>query len=98
MKIDRSTWGRLVITGSDRVRFLQGLTTINVEKLGDGEQTWGAILNPKGRVLTVIAIARMGESFGVLSEPQLAEKTRALLEKYAVMDDVTFEAMTGPAH
>jgi folate-binding protein YgfZ len=98
MKVDRSSWGRLRITGGDRVRFLQGLTTINVEKLGDGEQAWGAILNPKGRVLSVIAIARLGESFGVLCEPSLAEKTRALLEKYAVMDDVAFEAMTGPAH
>ena len=37
MKIDRSGWGRLQVTGGDRVRFLQGLTTINVEKLGEGE-------------------------------------------------------------
>jgi len=98
MKVDRSSWGRLRVTGGDRVRFLQGLTTINVEKLGDGDQAWGAILNPKGRVLSVICIARLGEAFGVLCEESLAEKTRALLERYAVMDDVAFEAMTGPAH
>ena len=98
MKIDRTSWGRLRVTGGDRVRFLQGLTTINVEKLGDGDQAWGAILNPKGRVLSVICIARLGESFGVLCETSLADKTRALLERYAVMDDDAFEAMTGPAH
>jgi tRNA-modifying protein YgfZ len=98
VKIDRTSWGRLMVTGGDRVRFLQGLTTINVEKLGDGEHAWGAILNPKGRVLSVIAVARFGEAFAVLTEPSLTDKTRALLERYAVMDDVTFEPKTGPVH
>jgi folate-binding protein YgfZ len=96
--IDRSKWGRLKITGGDRVRFLQGLTTINVEALGDGAHAWGAILNPKGRVLSVINLARVGDAFVATCEPSLAEKTHALLQKYAVMDDVTFEPLSGPAH
>jgi folate-binding Fe-S cluster repair protein YgfZ len=29
--VDRTAWGRLRLTGGDRVRFLQGLTTVNVE-------------------------------------------------------------------
>src|SRR3569623_467321 len=98
VKLDRSSWRRLLITGGDRVRFLQGLTTINVEKLGDGEHAWGAILNPKGRVLSVIALARFGETFAVLTEPSLGDKTRALLERYAVMDDVEFAPAEGPVH
>ncbi len=98
MKIDRSNWGRLRITGGDRERFLQGLTTINVEGLADGAHGWGAILNPKGRVLTVINLAKLGEELLLACEPSLAEKTRTLLEKYAVMDDVVFEPITGPAH
>ena len=98
MKIDRSNWGRLRITGGDRERFLQGLTTVNVTSLADGAHGWGAILNPKGRVLTVIDIAKLGDAFLLACEPALADKTRALLERYAVMDDVEFEAITGPAH
>lgn len=96
--VDRTNWGRLRVTGGDRVRFLQGLTTINVEQLADGAHGWGAILNPKGRVLSVIDIARVGEAFLIACEPEIAEKTRGLLERYAVMDDVTFEPITGPAH
>lgn len=96
--IDRTDWGRLRLTGSDRVRFLQGLTTVNVESLADGAHGWGAILNPKGRVLTVIDIARIGEAFLIACEASVADKTRALLERYAVMDDVEFEVITGPAH
>lgn len=98
MIIDRTSWGRLRVSGADRVRFLQGLTTVNIEALADGAHGWGAILNPKGRVLTVIDIARVGETFLIASEPALAKKTQSLLEKYAVMDDVTFEPITGPAH
>jgi tRNA-modifying protein YgfZ len=96
--VDRSAWGRLRVTGGDRVRFLQGLTTVNVEKLADGDHAWGAILNPKGRVLSVIDIAHRGDAFVIACEPGLAEPTRAILERYAVMDDVVFEPITGPAH
>jgi folate-binding protein YgfZ len=80
------------------VRFLQGLTTVNVEQLADGGHAWGAILNPKGRVLSVIDIARIGETMIVACEGSLAEPTRAILERYAVMDDVVFEPVEGPAH
>jgi tRNA-modifying protein YgfZ len=96
--VDRSSWGRLRVTGGDRVRFLQGLTTVNVEQLADAGHGWGAILNPKGRVLSVIDIARAGDSFVIACEGALAEKTLAILERYAVMDDVAFEPITGPAH
>jgi folate-binding protein YgfZ len=96
--IDRTSWGRLSLTGGDRVRFLQGLTTVNVEALADGAHAWGAILNPKGRVLSVIDVAHHGDAFVVACEASLAEPTRALLERYAVMDDVVFTPITGPAH
>ncbi len=96
--IDRSDWGRLRVTGADRVRFLQGLTTINVEKLDEGQHGWGAILSPKGRVLSVIDATRAEDAFVIACEPSLAEPTRALLERYAVMDDVAFEPLSGPAH
>ena len=98
MKIDRSAWARLRVTGGDRVRFLQGLTTVNVEALADDAHSWGAMLSPKGRVLSVIDIARTGEAFVITCEPSLADKTRGLLERYAVMDDVAFEPITGPLH
>ncbi|HEU4735238.1 MAG TPA: hypothetical protein VFT22_45420 [Kofleriaceae bacterium] len=96
--VDRSSWGRLRVTGSDRVRFLQGLTTVNIEALAEGSHAWGAILSPKGRVLSVIDVARSGDALIVACEAALAEPTRAILERYAVMDDVAFEPLTGPAH
>ena len=98
MIVDRSKWGRLEVTGADRVRFLQGLTTINVETLADGAHAWGAILNPKGRVLSVIDLAHQGDRLVIACQQDLAEKTREILERYAVMDDVQFTEAPGPAH
>jgi tRNA-modifying protein YgfZ len=96
--VDRSAWARLRVTGADRVRFLQGLTTVNVEQLADADHSWGAILNPKGRVLSVIDVAHRGDAFVVACEARLGEPTRAILERYAVMDEVAFEPIDGPAH
>jgi folate-binding protein YgfZ len=96
--VDRSAWARLRVTGGDRLRFLQGLTTVNVIALAEGGHAWGAILNPKGRVLTVIDVTRHPDHVLIACEPSLGDKTRALLERYAVMDDVAFEPVTGPAH
>ena len=96
--VDRSSWGRLRVTGGDRTRFLQGLTTVNVEALADGTHGWGAILSPKGRVLSGVDIARAGDTYVVACEGAIADKTRGLLERYAVMDDVVFEPITGPAY
>jgi folate-binding protein YgfZ len=96
--VDRSSWGRLRMTGDDRIRFLQGLSTINVEALPEGGHGWGAILSPKGRVLSVIDVARAPDALIVACEGTIADKTRALLERYAVMDDVVFELLAGPAH
>lgn len=78
--VDRTNWGRLAVTGGDRVRFLHGLTTIHVEAMAEGDHRWGAILSPKGRVLSVINLAHRGDRFIVACEATVAEPTRALLE------------------
>lgn len=99
LHVDRAAWGRTRVTGGDRARFLQGLTTINVDKLADGDHAWGAILSPKGRVLSIIDLTREADAFVIACEPALVEPTRALLDRYAVMDDVAFELLpAGPAY
>jgi tRNA-modifying protein YgfZ len=104
--VDQPGWGHLRVTGGDRLRFLHGLTTANVEGLAPGGHTWGAILSPKGRVLSVIEVVRPGSGDGagdgehvmVHVEPSLTDKTLALLEKHAMLDDVAFERIEAPCH
>lgn len=96
--VDTSGWGPIVLRGADRVRFLHGLTTINVQALPPNQPAWGALLSPKGRVLSVIAVEDHGEELWVRCEPALLDKTAALLDRYAVMDDVSFERREQASH
>ena len=99
MIVSQPDWGHVRVTGADRVRFLHGLTTCNVEALAEsGGHTWGAILSPKGRVLSVIEMVRNPDDVMIHVEPSLTDKTLALLEKHAVMDEVVFERIEAPAH
>lgn len=95
---DYSHWGHLAVTGADRIRFLQGLTTVNVAAMAPGAHAWGAILSPKGRVLTVVEATMEAERVLLHCEPALVEKTVGLLEKYAVMDDVVTTPVALAAH
>jgi len=98
MILDRSGAHHIQCSGPDTVRFLQSTTTANVEKLAVGAKGWGAILSPKGRVLTVFELTRGEDAVLVHCDPALTDKTIALLQKYAVMDDVTFERLDVAAH
>jgi folate-binding protein YgfZ len=99
MIVDATDWGHLRVTGGDRVRFLHGLTTINVEAMTPGEQRWGAVLNPKGRVLAVIQLERRTEELVIHCEGSIAGKTLDIFQRYAVMDDVELARLPdGPAY
>jgi folate-binding protein YgfZ len=96
--VDVSGWGHLRLTGADHVRFLQSTCTANVAALAPGAHAWGAILSPKGRVLTVLQAVRGADHVTVHVEPGLLDKTAALLDRYAVMDEVEFTRVDGPAY
>ena len=99
MLVDLSDWGHLRVGGGDRVRFLHGLTTINVETMAVGDQRWGCVLNAKGRVLSVVQLERRAEDFVIHCEGSIADKTLAIFQRYAVMDDVDLAHLPpGPAH
>lgn len=92
--VDNSAWAAIRITGADRVRFLNGLTTIHVPRMVTGDTHWGAMLNPKGRVMSIFELRADDNAFTLRCEPSLTEKTVALLTRYAVMDEVEFVTET----
>ncbi len=98
MIIDQTSWGHIRTTGADRARFLQGMCTANVEALEPGGWTRASILNTKGRVVSVIEIAHRDDHLLLTCEPQLTDKTLAVLDKHAIMDDVEFARVDQPMH
>ena len=53
----------LEIGGEDRVHFLHGLVTSDIENLGEGEGRFAALLSPQGKILFDFFIVRRGEFF-----------------------------------
>jgi folate-binding protein YgfZ len=80
--------GRLALRGEDRVRFLHGMVTADVEKLGAGGGTRAAMLSVKGRLLAELTIYARPDELLLSMDLSLRDKVQALLDKHIVMDDV----------
>jgi tRNA-modifying protein YgfZ len=98
LHVDLSQWGQISVTGDDRKRFLHGMCTSNIEKLEEGGWLRSAILNVKGRLISIVEIAHRGDDHLLLCQPDLRDATIAYLEQYAMVDDVEFAAVEEPLH
>jgi len=96
--VDQSHWSQIVVTGEDRIRFLQGMCTANIESLKVGESVRANFLTDKGRVVSVFDVVCRDDDLVLLCEPVLGDTTVAALSKYAIVDDVGFELTQGPLH
>jgi folate-binding protein YgfZ len=86
---------RLVLRGADRVRFLHGMVTADIDKLSAGRGTRAAMLSVKGRLLAEMTIYALPEELLLSMEASLHDKVRQVFDKHIVMDDV--EVIDGPA-
>lgn len=98
LNVDHSDWGKLVVSGDDRIRFVNGMCTSDIAKLPRGGWTRACVLSAKGRVLSIIEVMNRGDDLLILCEPQLADATLEVLDRHAIADDVAFERIGGPVH
>jgi aminomethyltransferase len=93
--VDRSHRGHLLVTGSDRARFLHGMLSNTVEGLETGAGNYATMTTPRGQTLTDVWVYRRAEGFLLETEPGLQGKLMASLDRYLVADDVDIEDVTG---
>ena len=86
--LDLSFRSRLCLVGADRVRFLHGQVTNDVNRLRTGQGCYAAITNAKGKMEGDLNIFCLAEELLLDFEPGLAERISRRLEKYIVADDV----------
>lgn len=86
--LDLSERSRLCLVGNDRIRFLHGQVTNDVNKLRAGEGCYAAIVTAKGKMESDANIFNLQDEVLLDFEPGLAEKISARLEKFIVADDV----------
>jgi folate-binding protein YgfZ len=90
---------QLILTGPDRVRYLNGQVTSDVRKLSpggtNGAQTQMAcVTTAKGKLCGDVCITAREDSLVVDAEPGLRETLLARLERYIVADDVAIADAT----
>src|ERR1700674_911051 len=65
---------KLSLTGSDRVRWLNGMVTNNIRDLALGQGAYAFLLNPQGHILGDLYAYNRGESVTVESDSGQGEK------------------------
>jgi len=79
---------RISLTGSDRVRWLNGMVTNNIRDLAADHGVYAFLLNPQGRILGDMYVYNQGEALMVETDRSQAEKIVATFDHYIIMDDV----------
>ncbi len=85
---DLSGRAKIAVTGSDRVRWLNGMATNNVRDLVPGHGVYSFLLNAQGRIQADLYVFQRGESLLVDTERGQREKVMQLFDHYIIADDV----------
>ena len=84
---------KLVLTGNDRVRWLNGMITSNVRDLPVNRGIYSFVLNAQGRILGDLYAFNRGEYLLVDTDRSQFEALRELFDKFIIMDDVELTAI-----
>src|SRR5437868_9719333 len=79
---------KIVVTGEDRVRWLNGMVTNNIKDLPLNQGNYSFILNPQGRILGDLYTYNRGDSLLIDTERSQLKNLLKLFEHYIIMDDV----------
>jgi tRNA-modifying protein YgfZ len=91
--IDLSERAKLSFTGADRVRYLNGQVTSNVQKLAAGQSQPACVTTAKGKLCAEVMITATEEAIFVDADASLQEALPARLERYIISDDVTLNEL-----
>lgn len=86
--LDLSLRSRLVLTGADRVRLLNGQVTNNVKDLPEDEGCYAALVTNKGKLQSDLNIYNLPGEILLDFEPGLSTAIAARFDKYIIADDV----------
>src|SRR5580658_4945952 len=86
---------KVALTGSDRVRWLNGMVTNNIRDLAPGRGVYAFLLNPQGHILGDLYAYNQGESLMIDSDEFQSEKLLATFDHYIIMDDVEVANVSG---
>ena len=97
-RVELGSRGKLRVTGSDRVRFLNGMVTSDVDKQPPATAAAALLLDRKGRVLADLALLRFESALLLDTAPGRLPGVVEALERLLVADEVELEPLAGWGH
>jgi folate-binding protein YgfZ len=91
---DLSSRGRVEVSGTEAVQFLNGMLTNDVAKLADGEWMQAAFPNPQGRLIASARVFRRGDAFLFDTEPATRAAMLKALERFTLAGDFQVRDVT----
>jgi folate-binding protein YgfZ len=85
---DMSWQSKLVLSGEDRVRWLNGMVTNNVRDLAVGHGVYNFVLTAQGRIVADLVAYNRGDYLLVTSDRAHAQAITEVFDRYIIMDDV----------
>lgn len=82
------------VTGDDRMRWLNGMLTNNVQGLSEGEGSYNFVLNAQGRIQGDCEAYRLDQDLLLTSERSQIPALLAHFDRFIIMDDVLTEDLS----
>ena len=92
--MDRSHWGRLRVTGANRLDLLNRISTNDVKGLGPGQGAETVMCTEKGRILDRLFVYADADHYLMVTSPNMSHEIKSAIEKVRFRDDVTIEDVT----
>lgn len=90
--------GWIAVTGSDRVRWLNGMVTNSVQALTPGDGAYSFLLSAQGRIQGDLTVWAEADRLYLQTSPQQVETILALLDRFIIMDDVELSDLSAESH
>src|SRR5262249_55013307 len=83
---------RMVVTGEDRQRWLNGMVTNNIRDLEENRGVYCFLLTPQGRIQGDMHVYHRGDRMLIDTDWSQVQKLKEIFERYIIMDDVEIAA------
>lgn len=92
--IDQSSRGRILVSGSEAVMFLNGLITNDMKTLAANSWMLAAFANVQGRLLASVRIAHREDGFLIDTQSATRETVITLLDRFTLAGDFRLQDLT----
>ncbi|NEQ28439.1 MAG: folate-binding protein YgfZ [Microcoleus sp. SIO2G3] len=85
--VDRSHWGRIQVSGADRLRFLHNQTTNDLQSLQPGQGCETVFVTSTGRTIDLVTALLLEESVLLLTSPGYDQRLIDWMDRYIFFAD-----------